>query len=84
MMASQALTLVGGFNGPQLAIHGELDSVVSPAVSRNAIARSGSSDATLRIIPGGDHAFGVYSRAGPGITAEEVLKITARWIEDKL
>jgi hypothetical protein len=53
-------------------------------VSRNAIARSGSSDATLRIIPGGDHAFGVYSRAGPGITAEEVLKITARWIEDKL
>ena len=84
MMASQALTLVGGFDGPQLAVHGELDNVVPPSVSRNAIARSGSYDATLRIIPGGDHAFGVYSRAGPGITAEEVLMITARWIEDKL
>jgi len=84
MMASQALTLVGGFDGPQLAVHGELDSVVPPGVSRNAIARSGSSDATLRIIPGGDHAFGVYNSADPGITAEEVLMITAGWIEDKL
>ncbi len=35
-------------------------------------------------IPAGDYAFRVYSRAGPGITAEEVLTITARWIEDKL
>ncbi len=84
MMASQALTLVGGFDGPQLAVHGELDDVVLPSVSRNAIAGSGSYDATLRIIPGGDHTFGVYSRAGPGITAEELLMITARWIEDKL
>ncbi len=84
MMASQALTLVGGFDGPQLAVHGERDNVVPPSVSRNAIARSGSYDATLRIIPGGDHAVGVYSRAGPGITAEEVLTITARWIEDRL
>jgi fermentation-respiration switch protein FrsA (DUF1100 family) len=84
MMASQALTLVGDFDGPQLAVHGELDNVFPPSVSRNAIARSGSYDATLRIIPGGDHAFGVYSRAGPGVTAQEVLMITARWIENKL
>lgn len=84
MMASQALTLIGGFDGPQLAVHGELDTVFPPSVSRNAIARSGSYDATLRIIPGGDHAFGVYDRAGPGIAAEEVLMTTARWIEDKL
>jgi dipeptidyl aminopeptidase/acylaminoacyl peptidase len=84
MMASQALALVGGFDGPQLAVHGELDDVVQPSVSQNAIAGSGSYDATLRIIPGGDHTFGVYNPADPGITAEEVLMITARWTEDKL
>ena len=58
--------------------------MVLPSVSRNAIAASGSYDATLMIIPGGDHAFGVYNSADPGITAEEVLMITAGWIEDKL
>ena len=84
MMASQALTLVGGFDGPQLAVHGELDDVVLPSVSRNAIAGSGSSDATLRIIPGGDHTFGVYNPRDPGITAEEVLTVTAGWVEDTL
>lgn len=84
MEASESLTVLRDFDGRQLAVHGELDDVIRPAVSRNAIAVSGSHDATLRIIPGGDHTFGVYDPEDPGITAEEVLTITAQWIEDKL
>ena len=84
IMASQALSLVAGFEGPQLAVHGERDLVFSPDVSREVIARSGSRDATLRVIPDSDHAFGVYRREGPGAIADEVLMITAAWIESKL
>lgn len=83
MAASQALTVAGDFDGPLLAIHGENDDVVLPSVSQNLITESGSHDATLRIIPGGDHTFGVYADPDNDI-AEEVLIITARWIEAQL
>ena len=83
MAASQALTVVGDFDGPLLAIHGENDDVVLPSVSRNLITEFGSYDATLRVIPGGDHTFGVYVDPDNDI-AEEVLIITARWIEAQL
>ena len=84
MSESEALTLLRNFDGAFLAVHGELDSVFHPSVSRNAIARSGSPDAELRIIQNGDHAFGVYSRNGPGPMADKVLTITADWTTRKL
>ena len=83
MAASRALTVVGDFDGPLLAIHGENDDVVLPAVSANLIATTRGDDATLHIIPDGDHTFGVYVDPDNAI-AEDVLMITARWIAANL
>lgn len=80
--ASRALDQIAAYRNPLLAIAGENDTVVDPVWSRELIRRSGSFDATLRIIPGADHIFNVLT---PDQTnAKTVLKLTTAWFDEKL
>jgi dienelactone hydrolase len=82
MEASRSLDHLAAYTGPQLAVAGEIDTTVNPQVSRDSIAKSGSMDATLRIIPGADHIYLVLT---PDQTlANLVINLTAKWFAAKL
>jgi dienelactone hydrolase len=55
---------------PVLALFGELDTIVSPALNRtrleHALARAGNRDVTVRVLPGANHHFLSARTGGPG------------------
>ena len=77
--ASHALRDVAGYRGPELAVVGDRDGVVAPAVSENFIAVSTSPDKTLHVVAGADHGMG----AGTPLAAE-TLAVTVDWLADRL
>ena len=54
---------------PVLALYGELDTIVSPAVHlqrlRDALTRHGNRDVTVKVLPGANHHFLTASTGGP-------------------
>ncbi len=70
-----------GHRGPLLLLAGEQDSAIASDAPRLA-SSAGGEDATVEIIPGADHIFGVL---GPEDTAtQRVLRHTADWLDQKL
>lgn len=82
MIASTSLTDAKSYTGAILAVAGAADTVVNPSVSQAFTAALNTPDETLRVIPGADHNFNVFT---PDQThAEAAISITASWFDDRL
>lgn len=82
MRASRAMDEIAKFTGPLLAVNGSEDPIIQPIESRKLIMNAGSTDATLRIIEGVDHSFGLLDENSKG--PEELMKVTVEWFKSKL
>ncbi len=82
MEASKSLDHLAAYAGPMLAVAGSVDTTVNPQVSRDSIAKSGSYDATLRIIKGADHIYLVLTPDQS--LATFCINLTAKWFAAKL
>ena len=77
--SSHALTDVAVYRGPELAVAGDQDNVVPPAVSDHFIAMSQSEDKTLHLVAGADHGMGAGTPQ-----ADETLTVTVDWLTDRM
>ncbi len=80
--ASHAMDEIANYTGPLLAINGSEDPLVPPIQSRKLVMNAGSTDATLRIIEGVDHSFGLLDENSDG--PAELMETTVEWFKAKL
>lgn len=73
---------VRSYTGPLLIIHGEEDTSVPLATTREYLQNAGSRDITLRTLPGADHIFNVLT--DDQSDAEQVIELTLDWVDERL
>lgn len=59
LIASKPLDAIGGYSGPMLVVHGDLDVVVPAAVNEAVVAAYPA--ASIVLVPDADHGYGFYS-----------------------
>jgi alpha-beta hydrolase superfamily lysophospholipase len=83
MERSRPLTALADYAGALLLIHGTADDVVDPEVSRQAVeAAASASVATLELIDGADHGFGLFS--DPDLYSEALVAATVTFLQEHL
>lgn len=83
MEQSRPLEALADYAGALLFIHGTADDVVDPAVSRQAVeAATTARVATLELIDGADHGFGLFSDPDP--YSETLVSATVGFLQEQL
>lgn len=65
---------VANFQGPVLAINGELDTVVPPETARKIVDASSNEDSDVYIVDGADHTFNIFT--GDFSAFDELISVT--------
>lgn len=83
METSRPLDAIAAYPGALLLLHGAADDVVDPAVSQEAVKAAASArSATLQMIEGADHGFGLFSDPDP--YSAPLVAATVSFLEEQL
>lgn len=83
MESSRPLDALAEYDGALLFLHGTADDVVDPDVSRQALqAVASAGDASLQLIEGADHGFGLFSDPDP--YSDGLIRASVNFLQQQL